>query len=117
MTKLTVANTTGSILSSLVAKTTTPIRIVLNVVCCVVCRFQSNVSQKRIKECLLTLKTLRVLEKKNVRVRNKMIWPDCGWAMRVKTIDTDGNIFIECSNPDCNNKWGDEIWIVEVTSE
>jgi ssDNA-binding Zn-finger/Zn-ribbon topoisomerase 1 len=31
----------------------------------------------------------------------------CGWAMRVVVINSDGAVFVECSNPDCNNKWGD----------
>lgn len=39
----------------------------------------------------------------------------CGYPMRLKA--TDGsNIFIECSNPECDNKWRDELeWRMDVT--
>lgn len=40
--------------------------------------------------------------------------PECGSAMRVKAI-MGGIIFVECSNPDCDNKWGDQ-WEVTVNS-
>ena len=42
--------------------------------------------------------------------------PKCGSAMRVKGIGVDGTVWVECSNPDCDNKWGD-VWEVTVTSE
>ena len=41
--------------------------------------------------------------------------PECGWAMRVKAITSDGQVFIECSNPNCGNKWGDQLrWEVSA---
>ena len=40
--------------------------------------------------------------------------PECGWPMRLKA--TDGiQIFIECSNPDCINKWDEVVYEIKVT--
>lgn len=37
--------------------------------------------------------------------------PKCGWAMRVVVINPNGTVFVECSNPDCDNKWGEQLQI------
>jgi len=41
--------------------------------------------------------------------------PKCGWTMRVKTI-IGNTVWIECSNPHCDNKIPDQ-YEVSVTSD
>ncbi len=40
----------------------------------------------------------------------------CGWTLRLVAMNVDGTFFVECSNPDCDNKWGDQLQVeVSVT--